>query len=222
MRSAADVSLLAKVAAAAAGGGLLAMAVLWLDGRLGRPLLVAAFVLAVVVFCVMAVGSLMPASRPSRVTRAQPGRWTPPQTPTYPSTRAPLQQVVPATPPPVPATSAHTWHLDAARDAAALDAAPITAAAVWSEPLRPSEPDLDGRPPRYEEHPVSLRTTGIRRIVQCPRCGDFAVDVWDETRGFSFTCRPCQHRWHWAPGQAWPATVIRPAYGASRRSAGPA
>lgn len=60
------------------------------------------------------------------------------------------------------------------------------------------------------------------RVVQCPRCGAFRVDVrsgdprpGDAANGpvgHMFRCRVDGHEWTWQPGSAWPATVV-----ASRR-----
>ncbi|OLT18155.1 hypothetical protein BJF78_11905 [Pseudonocardia sp. CNS-139] len=50
------------------------------------------------------------------------------------------------------------------------------------------------------------------RVVQCPRCGAFRVDVAHTGAGFAFRCRVDDHAWTWRPGTAWPPTVV-----ASRR-----
>jgi hypothetical protein len=50
------------------------------------------------------------------------------------------------------------------------------------------------------------------RVVQCPRCGAFRVDVAHVAQGFAFRCRVDDHEWTWRPGTAWPVTVV-----ASRR-----
>ncbi len=52
-------------------------------------------------------------------------------------------------------------------------------------------------------------TTPVR-VVQCPRCGDFAVDQEQQRIGYAFRCRGCRHPWRWQPGAAWPVTVVRP------------
>jgi hypothetical protein len=50
------------------------------------------------------------------------------------------------------------------------------------------------------------------RVVQCPRCGAFRIDVTQaETRdgpAFVFRCRADEHEWIWRPGTAWPVTVV--------------
>jgi hypothetical protein len=58
--------------------------------------------------------------------------------------------------------------------------------------------------------PDRLDPAATTRVVQCPRCGDFAVDVRHEAPGFAFGCRRCEHAWRWAPGTPWPVTVVRP------------
>jgi hypothetical protein len=46
------------------------------------------------------------------------------------------------------------------------------------------------------------------RVVQCPRCGSFQIDVTSLAGGYSFRCRTDEHAWQWQPGRAWPATVV--------------
>jgi hypothetical protein len=48
------------------------------------------------------------------------------------------------------------------------------------------------------------------RVVQCPRCGDFGVDVRQGRAGFAFTCLACGNQWQWQPGHSWPVAVVRP------------
>jgi hypothetical protein len=75
---------------------------------------------------------------------------------------------------------------------------------------------------------VDLSTyAGSTRVVQCPRCGGFRLDVRQQEPGFAFTCRTCGHPWQWSPGSAWPAGVVRPGCAdgrtdSSRSTAGPA
>ncbi|MCK9896596.1 hypothetical protein [Frankia sp. AgB32] len=54
------------------------------------------------------------------------------------------------------------------------------------------------------------------RVVQCPRCGAFRVDVGHTSAGYAFRCRVDAHEWTWRPGTAWPPTVV-----ASRRRRAP-
>lgn len=46
------------------------------------------------------------------------------------------------------------------------------------------------------------------RVVQCPRCGAFRIDVQHQGGGFAFRCRVDDHRWEWQPGTGWPSTVV--------------
>ncbi len=46
------------------------------------------------------------------------------------------------------------------------------------------------------------------RVVQCPRCGAFRIDVRHTSAGYAFRCRVDGHEWTWQPGTAWPATVV--------------
>jgi hypothetical protein len=46
------------------------------------------------------------------------------------------------------------------------------------------------------------------RVVQCPRCGSFHIDVTRLAAGYSFRCRTDEHAWQWQPGRAWPATAV--------------
>ncbi|MFE2754521.1 hypothetical protein ACFXGA_21235 [Actinosynnema sp. NPDC059335] len=48
-------------------------------------------------------------------------------------------------------------------------------------------------------------------VAQCPRCGDFRLDVAQHGDGYAFHCRNpnCGHRWEWRPDAPWPTTVVR-------------
>lgn len=62
------------------------------------------------------------------------------------------------------------------------------------------------------ERPVAERHDGDRAVVaQCPRCGDFRLDVRHDGDGYAFHCRhpACGHRWVWSTGAPWPTTVVR-------------
>jgi hypothetical protein len=69
-------------------------------------------------------------------------------------------------------------------------ARPAAAAAV----TRHAAPDLAG----YVD---------AARVVQCPACGEFRIDVTHVPGGFAFRCRGDDHRWEWQAGMPWPATV---------------
>lgn len=61
----------------------------------------------------------------------------------------------------------------------------------------------------------------VTRVVQCPRCGDFGVDLRQRTPGFAFACTRCGHQWRWEPGSAWPTAVVRPRRKRQQAPAGP-
>ena len=179
--------LLVQVALAALAGGLLAALVLaGLRTIDNKPALVL-IVLAAVVFCVLAVASRPPA--PSRSS-------------------APARPNAPA-PPPRPA--AFSWSQAPATGNG--HATPSWSAAPAPEVQPAPEPSLpiataavsvrDGRR-------LPVPAAGTTRVVQCPRCGDFAVEVGPRAPGFAFRCRCCGHEWRWAPGVAWPVSVVRP------------
>jgi hypothetical protein len=70
-----------------------------------------------------------------------------------------------------------------------------TGAAPAAAPAAPVAPELTS----YVES---------ARVVQCPRCGAFRIDVSRDRAGFAFHCTVDGHRWTWRPDTAWPATVV--------------
>jgi hypothetical protein len=67
--------------------------------------------------------------------------------------------------------------------------------------LAPTSPDPVTRRP---EPPADTQ------IAQCPRCGDFRLDVHRDGPTFGFRCTGgCGHAWTWAVGTPWPPTVVR-------------
>jgi hypothetical protein len=61
--------------------------------------------------------------------------------------------------------------------------------------VRPAAPELAGY-------------VASARVVQCPRCGAFRIDMHQSAGVFAFRCRVDDHRWEWQPGASWPATVV--------------
>jgi hypothetical protein len=220
-RSVAEVLLLIKVGVSAVAGGLLGMsAVLHLstDSRRGLPLLLLALVLAVSVLSVVAVAAMWPADDQRALPGPPPHPWPgpPPMTPPQP-------QGVGAFPPPPP--TGPQWYDHAAQQSAALRTLPApgaTQAARAPAALPPVEPEVDRRPAVLDEHRVPGARGLRRRIVQCPRCADFEIAVWEQHDGFAFGCQACQHQWRWIPGSPWPPTVVRPALARRRPPTRPA
>ena len=78
----------------------------------------------------------------------------------------------------------------------------------------------DQSPVRHARTPVPVTKSGqpaapelagyvaSARVVQCPRCGAFRIDVHQSAGVFAFRCRVDDHRWEWQPGASWPATVV--------------
>ncbi|MEX5710365.1 hypothetical protein AB1484_19155 [Parafrankia sp. FMc6] len=79
------------------------------------------------------------------------------------------------------------------------DAPPPAAPTTATAPTRPAPRDLG-----------ELRDSA--RVVQCPRCGAFRLDVRHAGAGYAFRCHADGHEWTWLPGTTWPAVVV-----ASRR-----
>jgi hypothetical protein len=78
------------------------------------------------------------------------------------------------------------------------------------------QPERRTRPPvpaaGHVARPAVPELAGYResaRVVQCPRCGAFRIDVEQVVAGvFAFRCRVDDHRWQWESGAGWPATVV--------------
>lgn len=121
----------------------------------------------------------------------------------------------PSTPrpaPPVPPARGGGWPHPAPHNTPATTPAPPTVPV----PVRP-EPE---RPPRQLVLPLTgARTQPVgdgydpRRalIAQCPRCGEFRLDVTRAGAAYAFRCHndSCANTWSWTPGTAWPAVVVR-------------
>jgi hypothetical protein len=215
---------LAQVALAALVGGLLAVAVLAMRRDISDPGLLGALVIAALVFCVVATARLTAqpgpiTTPPPRVpaddqtftwhhatsavpaatgndpipTMAPSPRWTRPA----PVPEPPADPGTPALSAAVPVRGGEWWQFAAASGGTAgrADARPAGSGDSGGSTL-----DLSG-------------TTDTTRVVQCPRCGDFGVDVSQQQPGFAFRCRRCDNQWRWGPGAAWPVSVVRPRLG---------
>jgi hypothetical protein len=190
-RTVGDWLLLFKVAVASLVGGLLAVGTLWiLKGSLVRLRIILLLVVLVAVLIVLALAALMSdgqASARPRPRTADPRR-RPASLPVQPTRRAPVPD---------------------RRDAgAATVPGPLP---TFAPPPRALE--AVARPRTVEEYPVPGArpdASAVRRIVQCPRCGDFGIEPVRQPASFAFACRRCGHAWQWRPGRPWPATVVRP------------
>ncbi|MEX5716970.1 hypothetical protein [Geodermatophilus maliterrae] len=201
-RTAADWLLLLRVAGASLAGGLTAVVALRvLDGDLARPRLLLLLVLLVTVLSVLASAALVsdrgaPGRRGGSPARPVPRPVGP--FPALPAASAPLSD---------------RRYDPTGREHARPGPAPALPSGLpVFTPPEPA-PARTVSPPAYETHPVpgAARAAGaVRRVVQCPGCGDFGVDLRRQAAVFAFTCRRCAHTWQWSRGSPWPATVVRP------------
>ncbi|SDD47705.1 hypothetical protein SAMN05660690_4310 [Geodermatophilus telluris] len=200
-RTVADLLLLLRVAAASLAGGLSAVVVLWVaEDGLPQPGVLLALVLLVTVLSVLASAALVS-------DRRSPGPPAGSPVPPVPHPAAP--RPAPPALPPAPALPSGRRYDPAGGGPGR--AAPAPALPVFTPPK--PVPVRAASPPTWETHPVpgAARDAGaVRRLVQCPRCGDFGVEARRRAAVFAFTCRRCAHTWQWGRGSPWPATVVRP------------
>jgi hypothetical protein len=214
--------LLPAAAAAALAGGVLAALVLEAR-RSVNWLTLGALILAVVVFWVLAVGTLLPEGRRSApalpsgpgATQAVPAAGTPTR-----NGWATAASVPHWSPPATPSRSRAASGPGGDRAGVPAEegrqpanvAVPVPSGAWWHDTAK--SPEAERAPAPTELPPLDrLDPAASVRIVQCPRCGDFLVDLTHQHPGFAFGCRRCQHRWQWTPGTAWPVSVVRPRLG---------
>jgi hypothetical protein len=91
-----------------------------------------------------------------------------------------------------------------------LDADPPSGGGQWwTQTGTAPRATSNGDTPRPAAQPRDLAGyVDTARVVQCPRCGSFQIDVTRLAAGYSFRCRTDEHAWQWQPGRAWPATVV--------------
>lgn len=83
----------------------------------------------------------------------------------------------------------------------------------WTE--TPSAPASSGRTrsaaPRSPAPPLSSYDPASALIAQCPRCGEFRLDVKHVAQDYAFACqnKSCGNTWNWTPGTPWPDVVVR-------------
>ena len=225
-RPGADPVLLLQVAAAALLGGTLAVAALAVLSHIHRAQLVAGFVVAVVVVSVLAVATLLPElageAGPGQPARPQPGSQQPAPGFSWANMR-PNEgsggRTMPSVPAPAaPAVPAARWdpaQRSGPEPTPASVAVPVPGGAWWRSASARARTPAPGTAAPEQVPPAALLadvsdSAGVTHVVQCPRCGDFRVDVHQQAPGFAFTCKRCDHRWRWQPGSTWPTTVVRP------------
>jgi hypothetical protein len=182
--------LLVQVALAALAGGLLAALVLGGVRTIDNKPALALIVLAAVVFCVLAVASRPPVPRQAS---------------------APTRTYEPPPAPPAQA-AAFSWSQPSTTGNGYATAQWSTTAPAPEAPPAPerSLPVATAAVSVRDGTGVAIPAAGAIRVVQCPRCGDFAVEVGRRAPDFAFGCHRCGHEWRWAPGTSWPVSVVRP------------
>lgn len=90
-----------------------------------------------------------------------------------------------------------------------LDTGPAAAGGGWwTQTGAPPRPPGEANPAAAPRGGDLSGYVESARVVQCPRCGSFRIDVTGLTGGYSFRCRDDDHAWRWRPGTQWPATVV--------------
>lgn len=84
----------------------------------------------------------------------------------------------------------------------------------WAETPSAAAPSDRREPPalrRSPAPPLSSYDVESALIAQCPRCGEFRLDVSHVARAYAFQCRnaSCGNTWSWTPGTPWPPVVVR-------------
>lgn len=89
---------------------------------------------------------------------------------------------------------------------AAVEARPAGDRNWWTEARPTATPIVHNGQADTEDYEVDRAV-----VAQCPRCGDFHLDVARHGDGYAFHCRNpnCGHRWEWRPDAPWPTTVVR-------------
>ncbi|HEV7452140.1 MAG TPA: hypothetical protein VGO16_12280 [Pseudonocardiaceae bacterium] len=132
---------------------------------------------------------------------------------------SPPPQWAPVSPPPSPVSpvSPHPpragdgWSpalggpVDAAHVVLPVDPGGASGGQWWgqSSPQHQARPEPGPPPPA----PDLASYVDSARIVQCPRCGEFRIDVAQAGSGYAFRCRVDDHRWEWQAGTPWPTTI---------------
>jgi hypothetical protein len=182
---------LSRAGAAALLGAVLAVTALSRTRTVDHWPVIIAIMLAAAVAVPLAATALRP--DPTVPPASRPAPPPAPARAAAPPAPVPARAAAPAAPTP------RQWY----DQPAATVAVPVRPDTWWDAAPRAAEPEQGEPPPDPAERAVT-------RVVQCPACGDFAVDLRQRDAGFAFECRGCGHGWQWRPGTPWPAAVVRP------------
>jgi len=168
--------------------------------------------------------------------RPEAGRWSPqPERPAAPRSPEPPRPSWPAVPTPPASQTNRTRPAAQIGDRSEPEAYPPTESARITLPLPDgSAPPSNGTASRqwWAETPSAAAPSDRREpsalrpgpapppssydvesalIAQCPRCGEFRLDVSHVARAYAFRCRneSCGNSWSWTPGTPWPPVVVR-------------
>jgi len=216
-RSGADAVHMLTAAVSAIVGGTLAVAVLQFFD-IQQPNALAGMALILVVAAVIAIVAHLALARtpPGRPMAGSPAAEYPksPSQPYHWGSAAPYAG---------PADANGAARLQGQR-AQTGDGVPVRASTpTWwtTSPPRgtaspPPTPPLPVDRAAVEQLSASHQYAGVKRVVQCPECGHFGIDITHRPPVFDFVCRRCAHKWTWRRGTAWPRTMIRPRRGKQR------
>jgi hypothetical protein len=134
---------------------------------------------------------------------------SPPSVP--PGGRAPVSQPVSSSAASLPPPKRDGWApavgrpAETARVVLPVDPGGAAGGQWWGQasPQHQARPEPGAPPPA----PDLASYVDSARIVQCPRCGEFRIDVAQAGSGYAFRCRVDDHRWEWQAGTPWPATI---------------
>lgn len=77
----------------------------------------------------------------------------------------------------------------------------------WSQLSPPGTNPDPSQAVRLPPPPDLTGYIGSARVVQCPRCAGFRLNVEHAASAYAFDCQTCGHRWTWRPGTPWPTTI---------------
>jgi hypothetical protein len=84
----------------------------------------------------------------------------------------------------------------------------------WWADMPSAAPSNRGEPSALHRNPAPPQSSydpESALIAQCPRCGEFRLDVDQVAPAYAFRCRNgnCGNTWNWTPGTPWPPVVVR-------------